>query len=106
MPKIPDGLSDEERAYFERLTRPMPLRARRELDVCIEMDQFHAGLDRTRVVLEGLLARPEEISPNASPTAVQAAWRECMTELKVSFGKTDQHGLQLIRAIKVMLALE
>jgi hypothetical protein len=104
--EIPEGRSDQEKAYLARLARPMPLRVQRELDVCIDMDQFHAALDGTRAVLNAVLTRPAEMSPYASPAALQAGWKDSLAELQVSFEKTDQLGQALIRSIKVMLALE
>lgn len=105
-PEIPDGLSDAEKAILARFARPIPLRVQRELAVCGAMDEFHAALDGTRAILSTALARPTEMSPYASPAAIQASWKDSLTELQVSFERMDQHAMALIRSIKVMLALE
>ena len=74
--EIPDGLSEQEKALLARVNRPMPLRAQRELAVCIGMDQFELVLDGFRAVLSTATASAADMSPYASPAALQAGWKE------------------------------
>jgi hypothetical protein len=102
----PIGPSETEKALLARLTRPIPVRVQRELQVCVDMDVFAASLDSTRAAFEAALSRPDEMSRYASPSAVQASWNESLAALKAAFEETDRFGQALIRSIKVMLALE
>ena len=104
--EIPDGLSNQEKALLARVNRPMPLRAQRELAVCIDMDQFELVLDGFRAVLSTATSSAADMSPYASPAALQAGWKDSLAELKASFEKADQQAQALIRSIKVLLVLE
>lgn len=106
MSKTPNDLSDEAKALIARVSRPLPLRVRREMDVCVDMDQFAAALDGTRAIVSSVLTRPTDMSPYASPAAIQASWKDSLAELQASFEKTDERALALIHSIKVMLVLE
>ena len=89
-----------------RLTRLMPARARRELEVSIDLENLTEALDGIRAVLAAAQGRPGEMSRLASPAAVQARWRDSLAELQTSFERTDERAQALIRLIKVMLALD
>ena len=104
--QTPEGHSDEAKALIARLSQPMPLQARRELDVCVKMDHLAAALHGTRAVVTAALSRPGEMSPYASQAALRDGWKDGLAELETSFEKTDQLAQALIHSIKVMLALE
>lgn len=106
MPKTPVSFSKEEEALLVRLTRPLPLRVRREMDVCLDMDQFAAALEELHAVMTSVSSRPMAVSPYASALSVQTSWADSVTELNASLGKTDQLAQALIRSIKVMLVLD
>ena len=89
-----------------RLSRPMPLRARRELDACICIDQLGETLTRTRAALEAAVAAAEAMSSKAPASVVQAGWKASLAELTVMFDQADAHGRATIKAVRVILALE
>ena len=104
--KHPVIVPDTEETVQARLSRPMPLRARRELDACICIDQLGETLTRTRAALEAAVAAAEAMSSKAPASVVQAGWKASLAEVTAMFDQADAHGRAAIKAIKVMLALE
>lgn len=100
-----NGPSDDERALRARLSRPIPERVRREMDVCANMDFFEAALNEHHAVMSAVVCRPAAVSRFASADAVQTCWRDSLAELQASLGKADRSALTLTRSIKVMLGL-
>ena len=104
--KHPVIVPDTEETVRARLSRPMPLRARRELDACICIDQLGETLTRTRAALEAAVAAVEAMSSKAPASVVQTGWKASLAEVTAMFDQADAHGRAAIKAIKVMLALE
>ena len=105
--KHPVIVPDTEETLRARLSRPMPPRARRELDACVGIDQLEETLSCTRAALEAVaVSAAEAMSIETPASVVQAGWKASLAELTAMFDKVEEHGRATIKAVKVMLGLE